>query len=183
MLKFLKENGYPVNLEFDTKPYEDMEENFHGYQSDIFIDGHHFDILIHSDFWARVHYADGFFASYRWESDGKYKWRGKKEPLIENGDLNIEVEDWIMDKDGYFRKVKRDSDPDMPYKNIDRHATEKEVKNKKDIKNLLDKLKNLKESNKSSWNTYGSELCAGDMIRKENDIENQIKKLRNVSKT
>ncbi len=29
-----------------------------------------------------------------------------------------------------------------------------------------------------SWNTYGSELCAGDIIRKEEELENKINELK-----
>ncbi len=54
MLKYLKENGYPLDLTFKTEPHEDEAEDFHGYSSDIFVDGVHYDTLIHSDYRARV---------------------------------------------------------------------------------------------------------------------------------
>jgi len=37
-----------------------------------------------------------------------------------------------------------------------------------------EELRKLKESNKSAWETYGSELCAGDMIAKEEKLEKEI---------
>ena len=183
MLRFLKENGYPVDLEFKTKPYEDKKEDFHGYQSDIFVDGHHFDTLIHADYRSRVHYANGFFASYNWESEGKYKWRGKENSHRENGDLNVEVGDWIVDILGKVKKVQYDDDPEMPWKAIKRHASEAEVENHKQINELVDLLNKKRGENKSLWESYGSELCAGEMIGEENHIEEQIEGLRHVSKT
>jgi hypothetical protein len=184
MLRYLRNNGYPVDLEFKTEPYEDKEENFHGFKSEVFVDGVHFTDIIHSKFRSRVQYANGFLGAYEWEATGKYKWRGKKDPYNEQGELEVEVGDWIIDKEGYVRKVKMDSDLDMPYEDIKRHATKEEVENKKEINDLLDELSDLRESNKFSWDTYGSELCAGDMIGQEKSIENKIEKLRiNVSKT
>lgn len=44
---------------------------------------------------------------------------------------------------------------------------------------ILEKaLKDMKESHRSQWDTYGSELCAGDMIRQEEEIEKKIAKLK-----
>ena len=39
-------------------------------------------------------------------------------------------------------------------------------------------LENLRESNRSAWDMYGSELCAGDMIGQEKALEEKIKKLK-----
>lgn len=132
MLRYLKINGFTVDLEFKTEPYEDKEENFHGFKSEVFVDGNHFTDIIHSNYRDRVHYANGFLAAYEWESTGKYKWRGKKEPLREDGKLDIEVGDWIVDTNNKIRKVKHDDDPEMPYETIQRHATEDEVENLKE---------------------------------------------------
>lgn len=52
------------------------------------------------------------------------------------------------------------------------------MKNEKTIEQLEDELKKLKESNRSMWDTYGSELCAGDMIREEEELEKKILKLK-----
>jgi len=49
----------------------------------------------------------------------------------------------------------------------------------KKLEQLKQELRELKESNKSIWEMYGSELCAGDMISKEQKLEEQIKKLEN----
>ena len=50
------------------------------------------------------------------------------------------------------------------------------MKNK--LKNLEKELKELKRYNHDTWNTYGSELCAGDMIREEEKLEKKINNLK-----
>ena len=50
------------------------------------------------------------------------------------------------------------------------------------IKKLESDLSILKKYNSEIWNTYGSELCAGDMIRKEEELENKINELKKNSK-
>ena len=49
---------------------------------------------------------------------------------------------------------------------------------RKRLEVLENELEELRESNKSSWDMWGSELCAGDMIGKERALEDQIKKLK-----
>lgn len=44
-----------------------------------------------------------------------------------------------------------------------------------DIKKM--KLKEMKEQHKSAWNTYGSELCAGDMSARERKLEEEIERI------
>ena len=39
-------------------------------------------------------------------------------------------------------------------------------------------LEKLKESHLSLWDTYGSELCAGDMIGEEEALQEKIDKLK-----
>lgn len=39
-------------------------------------------------------------------------------------------------------------------------------------------LSDMKASHRSQWDSYGSELCAGDMIRQEEDLEKKIAKLK-----
>jgi hypothetical protein len=53
-----------------------------------------------------------------------------------------------------------------------------EYKEKK-IENLKSELSQLKKDHSLSWETYGSELCAGDMFRIEEELENKIKGLEN----
>ena len=36
----------------------------------------------------------------------------------------------------------------------------------------------LKDSHRSLWDTYGSELCAGDMIGEEQALQEKINKLK-----
>ena len=44
---------------------------------------------------------------------------------------------------------------------------------------LEKKLRGERDFNMSAWNMYGSELCAGDMERKEKDLEEEIKEIEN----
>ena len=71
-----------------------------------------------------------------------------------------------------------DSQPDLPYEDIVRHASEGEVEHRDKIHELQKTLEKLKDDNQSAWETYGSELCAGDMIGQEKSIEEQIEELR-----
>ena len=48
----------------------------------------------------------------------------------------------------------------------------------KTIEELEKELEKMKESHRSMWDTYGSELCAGDMIRQEEKLEKEILKLK-----
>lgn len=48
------------------------------------------------------------------------------------------------------------------------------------IKELEDKLSEIKEMHKAQWYTCGSELSAGDMLNKEEKIENEINKLKEL---
>lgn len=44
---------------------------------------------------------------------------------------------------------------------------------------ILEKaLSDMKATHRFGWDMYGSELCAGDMIRQEEELENKIKKLK-----
>jgi hypothetical protein len=44
---------------------------------------------------------------------------------------------------------------------------------------ILEKaLEDMRASHRSQWDTYGSELCAGDMIRQEEELEKKIRKLK-----
>lgn len=47
------------------------------------------------------------------------------------------------------------------------------------IKKLEEELKEVKDSNRSAWETYGSELACGEMIENERKIEREIEKLKN----
>ena len=49
---------------------------------------------------------------------------------------------------------------------------------------ILEKaLDDLKRNHNSQWETYGSELCAGDMSGKEEELERKIKKLKEEEET
>ena len=47
-----------------------------------------------------------------------------------------------------------------------------------ELHKLVEELIKLKEYHSSAWNIYGSELCTGDMIRQEEELEKKIKKLK-----
>lgn len=53
----------------------------------------------------------------------------------------------------------------------------------KTVEQLEKELTELKASHKSQWDTYGSELCAGDMIRQEEKLEKEISKLKEIQET
>ena len=57
-----------------------------------------------------------------------------------------------------------------------------EVTIEQKIKKLEKELEELKASNRSMWDTYGSELCAGAMINEEEKLEREIEKLKRESK-
>lgn len=46
---------------------------------------------------------------------------------------------------------------------------------RKTKKQLEDELKKLREFHLSLWETYGSELCVGDMVGKEKKLQDLIK--------
>ncbi len=48
------------------------------------------------------------------------------------------------------------------------------------IEELEKKLLDMRSYHMSIWNEYGSELCAGDMIKQEKEIEDEIKELQSL---
>jgi hypothetical protein len=50
--------------------------------------------------------------------------------------------------------------------------------NEKTIEQLEEELEQMKSFHRGAWDTYGSELCAGDMIAKETKLEEEIFKLK-----
>lgn len=48
---------------------------------------------------------------------------------------------------------------------------------KAQLKQLKQRLVNLKAENLASWQYYGSELCTGDLIRQESNLQLEILKL------
>ena len=48
----------------------------------------------------------------------------------------------------------------------------------KTLQQLEKKLKELRDYHTSIWDIYGSELCAGDMIKQEEKLEKEIEKLK-----
>ncbi len=52
----------------------------------------------------------------------------------------------------------------------------------KTIEQLEKELEDLKASHRSQWDTYGSELCAGDMIRQEEELEKKILRLKTIKR-
>lgn len=52
----------------------------------------------------------------------------------------------------------------------------------KTIEQLEKELEDLKASHRSQWDTYGSELCAGDMIHQEEELEKEILRLKTIKR-
>lgn len=52
--------------------------------------------------------------------------------------------------------------------------------NQLEIDKLKKELEDKKKMNRDLWNSYGSELCAANMIEQENRIENKIRKLETI---
>ena len=46
------------------------------------------------------------------------------------------------------------------------------------LEQLEKELADLKETHRSLWDSYGSELCAGDMISQEERLEKKIAQLK-----
>lgn len=53
----------------------------------------------------------------------------------------------------------------------------------KKLESIKKSLENLKRHHRDSWDIYGSELCAGDMIRQEEELEKEIAKLEKEEKS
>jgi hypothetical protein len=129
MVRFLKENGFPVTIIIETEDFKDKVEGFEGYHSIIKDEeGKVITQFAHKDLRARIHWANGYFTALK--SD-------------------------IMKASDAIKFIKAEK----ILKGIDK---------KKAI------LKEMKEHNKSAWDIYGSELCAGSMLKEEENIQNEI---------
>jgi hypothetical protein len=66
MIKFLKENGFPMTLILDTVEYNDKENEFNGFLT-IINDDQENEIIkfTHTDLRARIHWVEGFFTAYK----------------------------------------------------------------------------------------------------------------------
>jgi hypothetical protein len=66
MIKFLKENGYPMTLLVETTECEDKENEFKGYLTTIDDDqGKEIAKFTHTELRTRIQWVDGFFTCYR----------------------------------------------------------------------------------------------------------------------
>ena len=192
MLKYLKENGFPMTISIETVPHEEIMEDdeiWKGFESTV-IDKDQTVIarFHHSQYRDRLIWSQGFFTAItlktpdlenEWSVKGL--WKGPEMPLIrEDGISNLSVWDWIVTNDDEkVLRVSHDDDADIPFERIKRFASRGEAKNAKEINELVQDLKREKASNLASWNMYGSELCAGDMIGKEEAIKEKMEALRN----
>jgi hypothetical protein len=194
-LIYKKEHGFPIDLRIETEPYEEvMEDNeiWRGFKS-IVIDEEENIItsFVHSIYRDRIRWVSGFMEGIKYKEKTTLEknidelfntpepWKGPEIPLLNDDETsNMEVGDWIVTKEGKVQKIMMDSQEDLPFEIIERFATSAEAKNAKEINELVQDLKREKVYNKSAWDTYGSELCAGDMINKERALENKIAKLR-----
>lgn len=55
--------------------------------------------------------------------------------------------------------------------------------NEKTVEQLEEELEQMKSFHRGAWDTYGGELCAGDMIAKETKLEEEIFKLKQREET
>ncbi|MFA5366537.1 MAG: hypothetical protein WC333_01245 [Dehalococcoidia bacterium] len=53
---------------------------------------------------------------------------------------------------------------------------------RKTVEQLEQELKELKESNKRSWDMYGSELCVESLLEGERKLEKEIEKAKTIKK-
>lgn len=49
----------------------------------------------------------------------------------------------------------------------------------KNVEELEQDLVNMQIYHMNLWNEYGSELCAGEMIKKEKELEDEIERRKN----
>lgn len=196
MLVYKKENGFPMTIMIETGDHKEVMEDgeiWEGYESIVSDDDQNIiGKFHHSNLRDRVLWAKGFFEAIEFLEKKNFlkktkelfdipdPWKDPETILYEDGHSNLEVGDWIVRKDGKVQRITHDDDPALPWKEIARFASRSEAKNAKEINELLDDLKRERALNKSAWDTYGSELCAGEMIRAEEIIEKQIEKLRNA---
>jgi hypothetical protein len=52
----------------------------------------------------------------------------------------------------------------------------------KTIEELEQELEQMKSFHRSAWETYGSELCAGDMLRQEDELQKKIQRSKEILK-
>jgi hypothetical protein len=66
MLSFLKENGFPMTIHFETSKFEDQKEDFHGWESIVTdANGKELGRFTHSVYHDRAYWANGFFTGLK----------------------------------------------------------------------------------------------------------------------
>jgi peroxiredoxin family protein len=99
MLRYLKENGFPVDIIFDTKPCAMMD----GYLSDVYIEGDLIETYFHESMRDRVEYAEKIF-----EKEMEDKENQKLEELEnlkkENKELKKKMNDLEVILENYLYK-------------------------------------------------------------------------------
>ena len=187
MLVLLKENGYPMNLWIESADAEDEKEEWKGYESIVTTDDNKIIAEFkHDELRGRILWTEGFFAALKmikqdrpiikipfsdvevYSRKLKKEWEGKDDLYDKNGYLeNISVGDWVITNSGLIREIWCDDQPELPYQTIKRYATTEEMRHADEINKLQKELNAKKAFNKSGWDTYGSELCAGEMIKRK----------------
>ena len=62
MLSYLKENGFPMTIHFNTSDFEDPKEDYKGYESIVTDEnGNEIGRFTHSVYHDRAYWANGFF--------------------------------------------------------------------------------------------------------------------------
>lgn len=56
------------------------------------------------------------------------------------------------------------------------------MENNKLLVGMIDELTKLRKKHKESWDIYGSELCAGEMLKKEELLEKKINEIKKREK-
>ena len=66
MLSYLKENGFPMTIHFETSDFEDPKEGYKGYESIVTDEnGNEIGRFTHSVFHDRAYWANGFFTALK----------------------------------------------------------------------------------------------------------------------
>jgi hypothetical protein len=64
MLSFLKENGFPMTIHFETSRFEDLKEGYKGYESVVTDEnGKELGRFTHKVYHDRAYWANGFFTA------------------------------------------------------------------------------------------------------------------------
>jgi hypothetical protein len=104
-----------------------------------------------------------------------YGWTVKEDCGCDSNDKYIKI--WLDKKVIYESTV--NGDMEITPKMIREWIL---IKGGKTIQELEKELTDLRKENLEAWKIYGSELCAGDMLSKEKNLEIQIENIKELVK-